>query len=271
MILYVNGSVRHPVFDCGKGKYFGRITDILVDDGFKTVLGYVCRTRFFRPRWAFDTSAVRLINKDLMLIDRKGKKWLPLNKAVHEAWRRSKSMPKIKVIEGGKTVGEVADFAFDSETGQVVGVLISRGLLGKLLYIPQSDVVMAGRDGVLVREGSIVDNRPPREAGGLFNGFLKAAARGLGTGVAKARAAVKEHTANSLAGKEAPSEILDSGGRLLAREGERLTPEVIGKLEAADKLSETSLLMAGKNFGAALAAANRRLRKRTGRQQSKPQ
>lgn len=259
MILYVNGSVRHPVFDCNTGKYYGRITDIVLDDGFKEVLGYVCRTRIFRPRWAFEPSAVRLVNEELMLIDRKGKKWLPLNGAIREAWRRSKNAHRIKVVEGERKVGEVADFAFGGETGRVVGLLVSRGLLGKLVFIPQSDVEMAGRDCIAVKEGAVT-GRVDAGEGRLFDGLLKSAAKSIGIGVAKARAAAMERAATSLVGKASPAEIVSEDGRVLAAEGEALTPELIAKLQEEDKLPEASLLMMGKGFGAALAKAHKRLK-----------
>ena len=259
MILYVNGSVRHPVFDCNTGKYYGRITDILLDDGLKEVLGYVCRTRIFRPRWAFEPSAVRLVNEELMLIDRKGKKWLPLNGAIREAWHRSKNIHGIKVVEGEREVGEVADFAFDTETGRVVGLLVSRGLLGKLIFVPQSNVEMAGRDCIAVKEGSVTGRAEAGE-GSFLDNLLKSAAKSAGIGVAKSRNAVMKRAASSLAGKTSPSEIVGEDGSVLAAEGETLTTEVIRRLHEADKLSEASLVIMGKSFGAALAKARKRLK-----------
>lgn len=163
MVFYVNGSVRHPVFDCDSGKYYGRITDILLDDGFKEVLGYVCRTRIFRPHWAFDISAVRLVNDRLMLIDRKGKKWLPLNKALNEARHISKKNSGIRVVEEGDSVGQVADFAFEPLTGEVLGILVSTGLISKLRFVPQSEIEMTGKESILVRKGSVTRQKPAPE------------------------------------------------------------------------------------------------------------
>ncbi len=258
MILYVNGSERLPVFDCDTGKFYGRITEILLDDGFKEVLGYVCRTRIFRPRWAFEPSAVRLINEDLMLIDRKGKKWLPLNATIRDAWRRSKQLRKIGVKEGDKSVGEVADFAFEAETGRVIGFLLSRGLFGKLVFIPWSNVEMSGRDCIVIKKGS--SDAPPMPKGGLLGGFLKSAAKSLGAGAALARKAALDRAAASLAGKPAPSDVLGVNGEVLVGEGEIMTPEIIDKLKKEDKLSEAYLLMSGKRFGRGLAGAKKSLK-----------
>ncbi|MHB0977659.1 MAG: PRC-barrel domain-containing protein [Candidatus Aquicultorales bacterium] len=263
MVLWVHGSERLPVFNCWSGKYYGRITEFFVDDSFTKVLGFAFRTRIFRPRWALDFSAVRLANDDLLLVENKGKRWLPMNKALHYAWKKSKGRPPIKAIEDGEVVGEVTDFAFDCETGLVKGFTVSRSLLGKLTYVSMSDMELSGSDSIVVRQGVVNRKKEEKPSGGLLNGFLVGAAKSLGKGVARAKAEINERSAGSLEGKDAPGDITDRAGNVIVKEGETLTKEKLDELKGSDKISEASLLMMGKSFGGALARANRRLKKLT--------
>ena len=157
----------------------------------------------------------------------------------------------------------MTDFAFDSETGRVLGILVGQSLLGKLVFVPQSDIVMAGGEGILVKKGALGKSEPPKPTGSMLGGLLKAAARTLGTEVAKAKVTAKQRTASSLRGKAAPSAIKDAEGNVIISEGDLITEEAVRYLEEADRLSETSLVMMGKRFGAALASANKRLKKRS--------
>jgi uncharacterized protein YrrD len=195
-LLYAYDLVGMPVFDSEDeaGLFLGYVLRTLINQDRTKVVGFVIRTRIFRPKRAFPFEALKWIEDEFFLVETAKVKWLPRQRELYKVYVEEKQDKPLEAVEGDTVVGKVTDFIFDSSTGEIVKVQIDRGLLSKLINIPRDDIITLSEDAAVLREGAISEAKKPtrKPAEPLLERLAVKTARGLATVTHRAKQKVKE-------------------------------------------------------------------------------
>lgn len=185
MLWYLNDLAGMPVFDSEdeEGLFLGYLFRTLLNTDRTKVVGFVIRMRSFRLKRVFPFKALKWVENEFFLADKRDVKWLPRQRELYQAYQEAKNEKPLQVLEGDLEVGKATDFIADSKTGEIVKVQIDRGLLSKLVNVPRSDIITLTEGTAVLREGAVSEAKKPtkKTSEPLLDRLAVRTARGLAT------------------------------------------------------------------------------------------
>src|SRR5690625_3476972 len=163
---------RLPVYDVSNGRVVGRVHRLIVDPDSRKVAGLLLATRLgrearclpFRNIHAIGRHAVTVRGTDA--IARLSE--LPDMEEMFRSRRRVHDSPVL--TEDGTFVGDVDEYAVNTQTGRIETLLLSGGLVRELFRRPTDlsahYVVTIGEDAVIVREQAVTTLQQTATDGG---------------------------------------------------------------------------------------------------------
>lgn len=142
--------------------------------------------------------------------------------------------------ESGVEHGAVSDLFFDETNGRIVGLELSRGVVGDAArgrpYLDVEQIERIGPDVIFVRD--VAGDGLERQVGGVQGGLQEAAGAAkdaVGGAAAKAGDAKPE---DRLVGRRAGSDVEDEDGRLIVASGQAVTPDHVSRAREAGRLKQ---------------------------------
>jgi uncharacterized protein YrrD len=178
--------------------------------------------------------------------------------------RKDRLVGKKVFTEAGKEKGSVNDLYFDEETGRILGLEISTGVVGNLTsgtsFLAIEQIVRTGPDIVYIVPEAV--DALDSQVGGL-RGAMDEAKQKAGDAAASLSNDVNEsNAAERLVGRRSGADVTDENGSIVVANGQRITPEHVERAKATGNLTvltESVLAAEGQAPGQGGAAAGEQL------------
>ena len=170
------------------GREIDDVQDLIYDPSSQRVLGLIVdRAGWFNDSKIIPIENVKNIGEDAVMVESRESvlKGSDAGEEISELLASSRALTRTKLItEDGKELGDVEDIYFDEQTGKVIELIVSEGMVKDVQSgkkrVKTSDIITIGKDATIVSAATEYDLDVQDQTRGIKGRINEAKAEGSG-------------------------------------------------------------------------------------------